>query len=115
MFKKIAEAAVRKCNWLWIPNVCKFDTYAVTTDGKELHAKAVCVIKAKRWFTKNEKDHLMWKMVKTIKQETELHSIEETKKNNFCDRFALMAGVYASDILKANGSCRMNMTLQPNC
>ena len=97
--KKWLEQFVRK--YIWIPNVCVINTYATTEDGTELHAKAVCVVKAKRMLKPHEADHLKWELVKKIKQETGAHRMEETEKDGFCDRFRLMAGVYASDILES--------------
>ena len=72
-------------------------------------------MKAKRMLKPHEADHLKWELVKKIKQETGAHRMEETEKDGFCDRFRLMAGVYASDILKANGSCRLHIVLSPDC
>ena len=54
--KKWLEQFVRK--YIWIPNVCVINTYATTEDGTELHAKAVCVVKAKRMLKPHEADHL---------------------------------------------------------
>ena len=111
--KKWLEQFARK--YIWIPNICIIDTYAATEDGTELHAKAICVVKAKRMLKPHEADYLKWELVKKIKQETGAHRMEETKKDGFCDRFRLIAGVYASEILKENGSCRLHIILSPNC
>lgn len=47
-----------------VPNVCVINTYATTEDGTELHAKAVCVVKAKRMLKPHEADHLKWELVR---------------------------------------------------